>query len=155
MPNVLINSSFETGALAPWVGFNATVTLGDAHQGFFKAELAGGALTSFISQFIPVTPGDNGQLILSLAKADAETPSPQVSLLVAYLDVNFDFLETGLSQVVPLDGLPFVSNQAWKTVYSLAFTVPPMAAQASILIVSVPAAGTSTVLVDDVELVFG
>lgn len=153
MPIAALNPSFETGSLAPWVGFNAAVTPNDAHQGFFKAELAGQGLNSFIYQFIPVNPGDNGQLILSLAK-DVEDTSPPVSVTVQYYDEGSTFLGYGLLQNIATDGLPVVAGQAWKTVYSLVDAVPLMAANALIVINALPTPESSKVLVDDVELVF-
>jgi len=153
MPSIALNPGFETGTLAPWIGFNAAVTTGQVHQGFFKAVLSGGGLNSFIYQFLPVNPGDNGQLVLSLAK-ETGAPSPIVTVTVQYYSAAGTFLGFGTLENIQPDGLPRVNAQTWKTVYAIALTVPPTAAAALIVINALPAAGSSSVSVDDVELVF-
>jgi len=153
MPSVALNSGFETGTLSPWIGFNAVVTSGQVHQGFFKAVLTAGGLNSYIYQFVPVVPGENGQLVLSLAKESA-LAAPIVTLTVQYYTAGGIFLGFGALENIQPDGLPIVTAQTWKTVYSIVFTVPATAAAALIVINALPAAGTSSVAVDDVELVF-
>lgn len=154
MPSVLENPSFETGTLAPWVGFNATVTPGNAHQGFFKAELGTQDESGVIYQLISVAPGDTGQLILSLTKATGEAPSPLLAIVITYFDADFNFIETGLLQRISTNELPLNSNQAWKTVYSLTLTVPPTGSFAIVSLSTPPLAGASSIFLDDVELVF-
>ena len=39
--NLVVNGSFENGALPPWVGQNATVTTQFSHSGFWSARLLG------------------------------------------------------------------------------------------------------------------
>lgn len=153
MPSVALNSGFETGALAPWIGFNAVVTTGQVHQGFFKAVLTAGGLNSFIYQFIPVVPGENGRLVLSLAKESALV-APVVTVTVQYYTAGGTFLGFGVLENIQPDGLPIVTTQTWKTVYSISSTVPATAATALIVINALPTVATSSVAVDDVELVF-
>ncbi|MCU4666861.1 NTTRR-F1 domain, partial [Bacillus paralicheniformis] len=66
--NLVVNGSFENGALPPWVGQNATVTTQFSHSGFWSARLLGGAVTSFIAQFVPVDAGEGLEFLVSLAK---------------------------------------------------------------------------------------
>lgn len=153
MPSAALNPGFETGTLSPWVGLNASVITDPVHQGFFKADLAGGGLNSFIFQYVPVIPTETGQLILSLAK-DSALPAPIVTVTVQYYTAAFAFLGFGLLENIQPDGLPLSSAQTWKTVYATVSTVPATAVNALIVINALPAAGTSAVSVDDVELVF-
>lgn len=36
--NLIVNGSFETGTLSPWVGMNATITSQYSHSGFFQLD---------------------------------------------------------------------------------------------------------------------
>ncbi|MCY8552714.1 NTTRR-F1 domain, partial [Bacillus haynesii] len=150
--NLVVNGSFENGALPPWVGQNATVTTQFSHSGFWSARLLGGAVTSFIAQFVPVDAGEGLEFLVSLAKEGFPAPSPQVQIQVSYFDSSFNFLGQGLFLNIPFNRLPIVENNTWLEVYQTTTPAPAGSTMAFILINTLPQAGTANVIVDDVAL---
>src|SRR4051812_45296070 len=93
--NLIINGGFETGTLVPWTSSNTTVTNLFSHSGTFSARLQGGPITSYIAQFVPVTPGVSYELLISLAKVGVQPAAPVV-IQVFYFDNLFNLLGQGL-----------------------------------------------------------
>jgi hypothetical protein len=147
--NRIINGSFETGGLTPWSGFDASITTMKTHSGYYSALLSGGASDAYVYQIVPVNPGENFEFLVSLAKVGTDN-SPPVAATVAYYDVSFSFLGYGLIVEIPSDGLP--DNHEWLVVYQTTSPAPTGTTQALVLVVSLPEAGTSDVLADDVAL---
>ncbi|MCQ6329952.1 NTTRR-F1 domain [Bacillus cereus] len=152
MPNIIQNSSFETGTLPPWIGSNAVVTNLCSHTGFFSARLTGGNVTSYIAQFVPVTAGSTFEFFVSLAKVGVGIAAP-VQLQVIFLDSLFNSLGNGLFINILVDGLPTCDADTWLTVYQVVTAAPVGTTQAFVLINSLPQVGTVDLLIDDVELI--
>jgi len=107
--------------------------------------------TSFIAQFVPAAAGESFELVDSLAKAES-APSAAVTLQVNYFNSAFSFLGQGLFTSIPLDGLADADNNAWLEICQSTSPAPPGTTQAFILINTLPQAGTSDIVVDDVAL---
>lgn len=149
--NVVVNGDFETGSLTPWLSANTSINSTFSHSGFFSAQLAGGGLNSFISQFVPITAGNNLELLFSLAKIGA-LPSPTVSTSIAYYDAVFNFLGFGLIVNNISSRIPDVTtNDTWLELYNATSPAPAGTTQALITIDALPQAGTANILVDDIE----
>lgn len=149
--NNVVNGGFETGSLVPWLSLNASINSANSHSGFFRAQLNGGGLNSFIVQLVPITAGDNLELLFSLAKLGA-LPNPIVSTSVSYYDALFNFLGTGLIVNNISSRLPdAATDDTWLEVYNVTTPAPAGTTQALIAINALPQAGTADVLVDDVE----
>lgn len=149
--NVVVNGDFETGSLTPWLSANTSINSTFSHSGFFSAQLAGGGLNSFISQFVPITAGNNLELLFSLAKVGA-LPSPTLSTSIAYYDAVFNFLGFGLIVNNISSRIPDVTtNDTWLELYNATSPAPAGTTQALITIDALPQAGTANILVDDIE----
>ncbi|WP_313894937.1 NTTRR-F1 domain [Psychrobacillus sp.] len=149
--NLVINGDFETGTLSPWISDNATITNQYSHSGFFSARLQGGNVVSFIAQTVSVNEGEGFELLVSLAKVGF-SPAAPVQIQVIYLDSMDNSLGNGIFVNVPVDRIPTADNDTWLEIYQTTTQSPPGATQAFILINSLPQAGTSDILVDDVAL---
>ncbi|WP_089283844.1 NTTRR-F1 domain [Anaerovirgula multivorans] len=148
---LIINGGFETGAFPPWIASNVTITNLLSHSGFFSAQFASGNINAFISQFVPVNPGERYEFLASLGKI-GPTPNPLVSISIAFFDEDFNFLGTGLIISFPMDFLPNVNERDWIEVYQTTSPAPVGATQALVTINKLPQAGTAGILVDDVSL---
>jgi hypothetical protein len=73
--NLVVNGGFEAGPFAPWLYTGAFVTSVFSHTGFLSAQLYGETSTSFITQDIPVTPGQRYEIIASQARIGRSNPS--------------------------------------------------------------------------------
>lgn len=80
------------------------------------------------------------------------SPAAPVQLQVIYLDNMSNSVGNGLFVNVPVDRIPTADNDTWLEIYQTTTQSPPGATQAFILINSLPLAGTSDILVDDVAL---
>ena len=149
--NLIVNGSFETGVLSPWVGMNATITSQYSHSGFFSARLQGGNVVSFIAQTVPVNVGEGFEFLVSLAKVGF-APAAPVQIQVIYLDSMSNLLGNGLFTNIPADRIPTADNDTWLEIYQTTTLAPQGATQAFVLINSLPQAGTADILVDDVAL---
>ncbi|MUG72736.1 NTTRR-F1 domain [Paenibacillus validus] len=121
--NIIVNGGFETGSLLPWINFNATITTDFSHSGFYAARLLGGDLNSFITQFVPATPGESYEFLVSLAKVGT-APSPPISLTVAFYNDSFTFLGYGLITTIQTDRLPDVNDDTWLEIYQTTSVAP-------------------------------
>jgi hypothetical protein len=149
--NLIVNGSFETGTLAPWVSANTTITNLFSHSGTFSARLQGGPITSYIAQFVSVTPGDSFEFLISLAKVGV-LPAAPVVLQVFYFDSLFNLLGQGLFTNVPINRIPNAEDSTWLEIYQTTAPAPLGSTQAFVLIDNLPQAGTADILVDDVAL---
>ncbi|PFT73069.1 collagen-like protein, partial [Bacillus thuringiensis] len=152
MSDVILNGSFETGTFADWITSNANVTNMFSHTGVYSARLAGGNVTSYIAQVVPVTAGSTFELFVSLAKVGMGTSAP-VQLQVNYFNTLSIELGNALFIDIPVDKLPTGNEKTWSTVYHFVTAAPMTATHAFVLINSLPLAGTVDVLIDDVMLV--
>jgi hypothetical protein len=153
--NKVLNGNFDTNSLAPWDSLNAVLDPSQSHTGYFCALLTGETTYSFISQTISVKPEQNFEFLCSLSHiaASPNVPNPQINIYVSYLDSNQQFINYGLIQKVLVGHLPGNSDgNQWLEIYKTTLLAPASAVQAVVLIETVPKAGTSSVLVDDVAL---
>ncbi|MET3505397.1 NTTRR-F1 domain [Halalkalibacter oceani] len=149
--NAVQNGSFEIGGFAPWLFVNSIRTTAASHSGSYAAQLAGGNVNSFITQYVPATAGESYEILVSLAK-EGNSPSPPISLTVAYYDASFTFLGYGLITNLPVNRLPNVQEENWIEEYQTTSAAPLGTTQALILINKLPQAGSPAVIVDDVAL---
>lgn len=122
--NLVVNSSFETGSLSPWIGFNASITSAYAHTGFFSVLLQGDNINAYIYQFVPVTSGDRYELLTSIAKVGVGT-APAVTIQLLYYDASFNFLGYGIIESININSVPDVTiNNTWLETYRNATAAP-------------------------------
>ncbi|QTH41385.1 NTTRR-F1 domain [Cohnella sp. LGH] len=148
--NRIINGGFETGALGPWGGQNATVISTRSHYNFYCAQLTGGAVSSFIYQFVPVVPGESFEFHAAFGKTPG-TLGTIANIVINYYDASLSFLGTGLFSYVPFSISALTGND-WVEVYQTTTAAPAGTTQAHIVIQTYPIAGTANLLVDDVAL---
>jgi hypothetical protein len=149
--NRIINQSFESGALSPWIGFNASVTNINSHSGTYTTRLLGNTTNSFIYQYASISPEENFEFLASLTKLGIAS-SPPITIAIEYFDSSFIFLGYGLILNIPTNHLPDNTNNVWTEVYEITTPAPSTATKALVLINKLPQAGSADVLVDDVEL---
>lgn len=150
--NLITNGGFESGNLDGWSQINAFVTPYTPHSGRFVAGFNSGAQDAAISQLVPITPGQNFQLLVSLSKYGL-LQSPTIELSVTYLDTNNTVVGTGLSMVIPNGSLPssFLSN--WQVIYQVTEMAPTDATMAQVEIRKpYRPFFSSLVFIDDVNL---
>src|SRR5699024_10344242 len=111
-----------------------------------------GISQSSLTQTVPVTTGQNFQLLVSLAKYGF-LPSPLLSIRVSYLNDDNIEVGAGLDTIMTSGSLPNVFLDSWKEIYHVTDTAPDAATQVRVEILK-PAGRfyTSNVLVDDVAL---
>lgn len=114
--NLIINGSFETGALTPWSSANTTVTNQFSHSGSFSARFQNSPFTSSIGQFVPLNPGESMEVLASFAK-DGAAPSTPVFIHVTFYDSLSNFLGLGLTTYIPRDRIPTADNDTWLEIY--------------------------------------
>jgi len=149
--NRIVNGSFESGSLAPFTGVNAVIITTNSHSGSRSVRLTGGTSNSFIQQFVPVSPGENFELLVSLAKLGTAV-SPSFSISVGYYNASFSFLGNGLVISIPSGRLPDNNEDDWVEIYQTTSPAPAGTTQALILINKLPLAGSADTIVDDVAL---
>lgn len=150
--NRIVNGSFESGSLAPFLSLNVVIDSSRSHSGFFSARMAGDTANAILYQVVPVSAGENFELFVSLAKVGT-APSPPMTIFVSYYSTSFTFLGNGLLTSIPANHLPNeVSGTDWTEIYQTTEPVPDLATQAYVFIGKLPQAGSADVLVDDVSL---
>ncbi|MCM3644915.1 NTTRR-F1 domain, partial [Priestia aryabhattai] len=149
--NLIVNGGFETGTLSSWITTNTTIDSQYSHSGFYSARLQGGATFSYISQFVPVEPGERLEVLASLATI-GQAPAIFITIQVFYYDNQSNLLENGLLVTVPGDQIPNVENHTWLENYHTTTAAPPGSTRAFIVINTLPQVETSDVLVDDVAV---
>lgn len=148
-----LNHGFETGDLSPWIGQNASVTSGNAHQGMFKAVLEGDGKNSFIYQWVPAIAGEIGEMFVSLAKSDSR-PSPYVTATIQYYSPAFEFLGYGAIDLIDIDSLPHADLHRWKTLYTYSSSLPTNTKWALVVLNALPLSGSSDVYLDTTIIKF-
>ncbi|WP_142936471.1 NTTRR-F1 domain, partial [Priestia endophytica] len=149
--NLIINGGFETGTLAPWITSNTVITSKYSHSGFYSARLQGGATFSYISQFVPIEPGESLEILASLATV-GQASAISITIQVFYYGSQLNLLENGLLITVPGNQIPNVENRMWLENYQTTSAAPPGSTQAFIVINTLPQVETSDILVDDVAV---
>jgi len=122
--NVLSNGGFETGNLASWYSQYTTVTNTYSHSGYYSARLSGGAVNSYISQFVPVQAGENLEVQYALSKVGS-SPNPLVSLSISYYDDAYNYLSSGLIINNYMSRIPDVTSEGWIELANVSSPAPP------------------------------
>ncbi|PGX77767.1 NTTRR-F1 domain, partial [Priestia megaterium] len=149
LKNLISDGSFETGNLSAWISSNATITSSHSHSGFYSVKLQGGATFSYISQFVPITPGQRLEVLVSLASLNIGLPI-SITIQVFYFDVGFNLLGNGLLATIPGNQIPHIENHTWMENYQTTTSAPLGSTQAFIVINTLPQVGTVDVLIDDI-----
>ena len=152
MKNLIINSGFETGTLAPFTGTNVLIKSNCCHTGQFSALLPGGQRESRLMQSVLINPGSQFQFKVSLAKAE-QKPAPPITLAIAYQSSTYVFFDYGIKIELRYNQLPYPLEENWLDITEILTSPPPNAVYAQVLITKSPAAGTADVLIDDIELI--
>ncbi|WP_052360724.1 NTTRR-F1 domain [Oceanobacillus manasiensis] len=150
--NLILNGGFETGTLSEWSAQNSYVTASSPHSGRYAAVLRSGLSASSLSQLVPIMPGENFQLLISLSRYGV-FGSPRLILRVYFLnELNLE-VGMGLDVEIARGSLPNALTNNWQEIYYITEEAPETATQARIEI-SKPAGNlfSSTVMVDDVAL---
>ncbi|MGG0430955.1 NTTRR-F1 domain, partial [Priestia megaterium] len=151
LQNLINDGSFETGNLSAWISSNATITSSHSHSGFYSVKLQGGATFSYVSQFVPVAPGQRLEVLASLASLGTDLPI-SITIQVFYYDVGFNLLGNGLLVTIPGSQIPNIEDHAWLENYQTTTAAPLGSTQAFIVINTLPQVGTADVLVDDIAV---
>ncbi|WP_141391423.1 NTTRR-F1 domain, partial [Aneurinibacillus migulanus] len=149
--NLIINGSFETGTLVPFVTANAVIDATNSHSGLFSARLLGEIATAFVAQQVPAAPGDSFELLVSLTRTP-DSPSPPIAISVSYLNAANVLVATALMTSIAAGRLPSSSTNDWTEIYETTTLAPPGTTSAVVIIFKLPLAGSSDVLVDDIAL---
>ena len=149
---LLLTGGCETGNLAPWISLNSTINHTISHSGYYSVSLAGGTLNSYFYQIVPISPNQEFEFIVSIAKLNALI-SPAVVLSVAYYNSAFSFLGYGLIVNIPSGNITDNSIADWTEIYQTTSLAPATATQALVLVKKLPLAGSASLAFDDVSLV--
>ncbi len=149
--DLIVNGNFETGSLIPWTTYDTIITSQYSHSGVFSAQFPAGPSFSFLYQFVPATPGQRLEFLVSLGKIGDE-PSPQIDLIILYADSFLTYIEPGLLLILPQDFLPEANERNWIEVYKTTAPVPPGATQALVFISKQFQSGTAGICIDDISL---
>ncbi|MDQ0243003.1 hypothetical protein J2S09_000539 [Bacillus fengqiuensis] len=149
--NRIVNGGFETGVLSPFSGKGVTIDSANSHSGSFSARLAGGTSTNFLSQLVPVSPGENFEFRVSLAKIGTNN-SPPISMVISYLDSGSNVLGTALTANIPSSRLPSTNEDNWLEIYMITSLAPPTTTHAQVVITKIAQSGSASVVVDDMAL---
>jgi len=146
--NRIVNGGFETGMISPFTGNRIAIESSSSHSGPFSARLVGGTSTSFLSQLVPVSPGENFEFFVSLAKLGTNT-SASISIVISYLDSRSNILATPLMINIPSGRL----TNDWIEIYRTTTLAPDSTTHARVVITKNSASfNSASVLVDDVAL---
>lgn len=151
MKNLIINSGFETGTLAPFTGLNVLIQSNNSHSGKYSAIFPGGLRESKLMQSVPIVPGSRLQFIVSLSKGD-EKPGPPITLGIAYQTSSFVFIEYGLKMEIQYNQWSDVLEKNRFEFIQYPTPPPPNATYAQVFIMKSPAKGTADVLIDTIQL---
>lgn len=146
--NRMVNGGFEAG-LSGWISHNVSIVSSPTNEGFYAAQLNGGALNSYLIQSVSVNAGDTFELILSIAREDSGT-APVTSASVVYYGTGNTFLGYGLIENISFTG---AVARAYKTVYGTTTPAPTGTVQAQIIINRLPTTGTAAIIVDQIALI--
>lgn len=151
MKNLLKNSGFETGSLAPFIGTNVLIQSNYSHSGKFSALFPGGQRESRLIQSVQIHSGAQLLFKVYLAKVDKK-PAPPLTFGVAYLNSSYVLLEYGIKLELSYNQLPCQSEENWLQIIKIPQPPPPNAAYAQVFFIKPSAAGSADVLIDDIEL---
>ncbi|WP_312115414.1 NTTRR-F1 domain [Brevibacillus reuszeri] len=149
--NLIANPGFETGTLAAWQSFNATINCRYVQTGFFSAQLEGGMTNSYIQQIVPVDSNSSYQFVISLAKA-GELRAPMMSIFLLFLDAAQNTVSLGFALSMRTLNQPDSNTGAWKTIVESTTVSPVNAAYALLFVHKIPQQRSSPVLIDDIGL---
>lgn len=152
--NRIVNGGFESNSFPPsWsvTGTGATIASGNSHSGPNSARFAGGTGTITLSQRVPVSPGENFEFFVSLAKIGTLT-SPQISIVISYRDSTDGFLGNALSTTISSGRLPNNDERDWLEIYRTTTAAPAGTTQALVQITKNGLSNSAAVVVDDVAL---
>ena len=145
--NRIVNGGFETGSISPFSGLGISIRNTTSHSGNFSIGFTGGTGTYSLSQTVNVSPGENFEFLVSLAKLNTLT-SPPISINISYLDINNNFVGTALTITIPSGRL----TNNWVEIYGTTSLAPTAARRARVLITKQSQSSSATVVVDDVAL---
>lgn len=151
MKNLIRNSGFETGTMAPFTGKNISITSTYHHTGQYSCLFPGEHSRSHILQSVSIAPGANFVLTLFLAKA-GESSAPSITVTVVYQTLTFEIIEYGLNTGIISNDIPNVMDGDWLEVTQKLTLPPPNAAYAQITITKSDKMNTADVFIDDIQL---
>lgn len=151
--NRIVNGGFEEGTtISPFSGSNVTIISTNSHSGSRSARLEGGSINASLSQLVPVSPGENFEFFVSLAKIGTAT-SPPISIVISYRDSGNNAIPNAQTTInLPSGRLPNNNEDDWIEIYGTTTIAPNTAAQALVNITKSGLSGSAPVLVDDVAL---
>ncbi|WLR43248.1 NTTRR-F1 domain [Bacillus carboniphilus] len=151
--NLIVNGRFQRGELSPWTGENACTIDHPCPtvEGQYSAALKSGKEKATLEQFINVVKDESYSFSISLA-ANEKGTSPTVSIILQFLDLNFNFIENGLSLTVEEGQLPNGKDGTFNTIVENTTSVPQDAAFIKLVITKKGSLHSTGVIVDNVVL---
>lgn len=151
--NRIVNGGFEDGTtISPFSGSNVTIINTNSHSGSRSARFAGGTGDASLSQTVPVSPGENFEFFVSLAKLGTST-SPRITIVISYRDSSNNVIPTAQTTInIPSGRLPNNNEDDWLEIYRTTTIAPAAAVQARVEINKTGLSSSAPVVVDDVAL---
>lgn len=153
--NRIVNGGFEnsTVSVSPFSGSNVTIITTNSHSGSNSARFVGGTSSATLSQLVPVSPGENFEFLVSLAKIGSNT-SPPIDIFISYRDSNNNAIPNALTTTIhiPSGRLPNNNEDDWIEIYRTTTVAPAAATQALVEIIKRGLSNSAPVVVDDVAL---
>jgi hypothetical protein len=154
--NRIVNGGFESGQLLPFSftgggSSGVTIVSGNSHSGPFSARISGGSSTITLSQRVPVSPGENFEFFVSLAKVGSNT-SPPITISITYTDSNSNPVATALMTNIQSGRLPNNDERDWMEIYRTTTVAPDGTVEALIQITKNGLSNSAAIVVDDVAL---
>jgi hypothetical protein len=151
--NRIVNGGFEDGTtISPFSGSNVTIINTNSHSGSRSARFAGGTGNASLSQTVPVSPGENFEFLVSLAKLGTST-SPPINIVISYRDSSNNVIPTAQTTIsIPSGRLPNNNEDDWMEIYRTTTIAPATATQARVEINKSGLSSSAPVVVDDVAL---
>ncbi|MFB9986541.1 NTTRR-F1 domain [Bacillus benzoevorans] len=154
--NRIVNGGFESGQLLPFSftgggSSGVRIVSGNSHSGPFSARILGGSSTITLSQSVPITPGENFEFCVSLAKIGTNT-SPPISIVITYRDSSSNPLATALMTNFQSGRLPNNDERDWMEIYRTTTIAPDGTTDALVQIIKSGLSNSASIVVDDVAL---
>lgn len=154
--NRIVNGGFESGQLLPFSftgggSSGVRIVSGKSHSGPFSARISGGSSSITLSQSVPVSPGENFEFFVSLAKIGNNT-SPPITITITYRDSNSNPLVTALMTTIQSGRLPNNNGRNWMEIYRTTTVAPDGTTSALLQIIKSGLSNSAPIVVDDVAL---
>ncbi|WP_164931653.1 NTTRR-F1 domain [Longirhabdus pacifica] len=146
--NLIQNGNFSN-ELAYWKSINSTVVPSPSDPSAHCAQLAG-TVNSYIYQEFAIQPDESYSIQLMIAKQGAGM-GPNVLIQLQWIQDHL-VLETGMSDLIPINVLPNGELQPFLFINTDATLSPKKANKARLLINKLPLSNTMPVLISNVEV---